>query len=154
MSSINHYWDAGVFVAYFNGEKGRVEIIEELLDEAEAGRVSIITSSFTLVEVIKLKGSKPLNKKDEKTLSEFFDHAYIRLVDATRDVCESARRLIWKYPALKPKDAVHLASALAFSKRAYLDAIFSYDGDFICLNGVLTNKFKIMEPYMKEPRLL
>ncbi len=154
MSSINYYFDAGVFVAHFSNEKGRADVVNELLDEADAGRISIITSSITLTEVVKVKGCKPLNKQDEKILTEFFDHAYIRLVDATRDVCEAARHLMWKYPSLKHKDAIHLASALTFSKRGYLDALFSYDSDFTNLNGVLTNKFKITEPYLKEPKLL
>jgi hypothetical protein len=51
---------------------------------------------------------------------------------------------------LKPKDAVHLASALAYAQREHLDGLFSYDSDFTKLHGALTQKFGITEPYVEQ----
>jgi hypothetical protein len=51
-----------------------------------------------------------------------------------RPIGEEARLLCWKYPKLKPKDAIHVASAL-FAK---VDALHSYDDDdLVSLNGQL-----------------
>lgn len=145
-----YYWDSSVFVAFLNEEEKRADIVESLLEEGRSGNIQIVTSSFTLVEVVKLRGHKPLSPKDEKMLREFFEYSFIKLVDATRKVCEDARMLIWKHAHLKPKDSVHLASALEFSKRLHLDALFSYDADFTKLNNVVTNAFEITTPYVHQ----
>ena len=155
MSELIYYFDSSVFVAFFNDEqeKQRADTVEQLLDEAEAGKISIVTSSFALVEVLKLQGHKPISAVDEEKIVSFFEYPFIRLVDATRDVCENARRLIWSHTSLHPKDAVHLASALAFSQREHLDGLFSYDGHFLKLNGVVTTKFSFTEPFIKQMKL-
>src|SRR5437660_985675 len=126
-----YYWDAVVFCAFFNAsfEKDRAAIVYELLKNAEAGNLEIITSTFTLVEVLKVDRQHPLSKDAEAKIVAFFENPYIHFVIADRLICEEARHLIWKYPALEPKDSVHLASALSFSKRENLDALFSFDKD-------------------------
>jgi predicted nucleic acid-binding protein len=150
MSLHTHYWDSSVFVAYFNDEPGRADIIESLLNDGTEGRLTIITSAFACVEVLKLKDQKHLSKENEEMISDFFEYPFIKLVDATRGVCVAARHLIWKYPSLKPKDAVHLASALAYVDREYLDVLFSYDTDFLSLDGAITQRFHIKEPYIEQ----
>jgi len=155
MKELIYYWDSSVFVAYFNDEqeKERADTVEQLLDEAHAGRISIVTSSFALVEVLKLKGQKPLTAENEEKIVSFFEYPFIGLVDANREICENARRLIWSHTSLFPKDAVHVASALAYAEREHLDGLFSYDGDFLKLNGVVTKKFQVTEPFMKQMKL-
>jgi predicted nucleic acid-binding protein len=127
MSLKNQYWDSSVFVAFFNDEPGRGNVIETLLNEGTDGKLTVITSSFSCVEVLKLKEQKHLTKEQEEQISDLFQYPCIKLVDATRSICEAARHLIWKYTALKPKDAVHIASALAYAQREQLDFLFSYD---------------------------
>ncbi len=150
MDEQTHYLDSGVFVAYINDESGRGDVVEDLLNEARDGKLKIITSSFALVEVLKIKGKKPLARNDEEMILDFFTWPFFRFVDANRTICERARQLIWDHPGLWPKDAVHLASALAYSDRENLDGVFSYDSDFIKLNGVITQKFSICEPFLKQ----
>lgn len=150
MSLHTQYWDSGVFVAYFNDESNRADTVETLLNDGNEGRLTIITSAFACVEVLKLKDHDHLSKEHEQMISDFFEYPFIKIVDATRGVCEAARHLIWKYPSLKPKDAVHLASALAYVEREYLDVLFSYDADFLKLDGVITQKFHIKEPYIEQ----
>ena len=149
MSLHTQYWDSGVFVAYFNDE-GRADTVETLLNDGIDGKLTVITSAFACVEVLKLKDHKHLSKEHEQMISDFFEYPFIKIVDATRGVCEAARHLIWKHPGLKPKDAVHLASALAYVEREYLDVLFSYDSDFLKLDGAITQKFHIKEPYIEQ----
>lgn len=144
------YWDSSVFLALLNDEPNRSENVAQILEEAEAGDVFIITSSFTLVEVIKLKGSKPIQIADQRKVTEFFEKDYFRFVDATRKITEAARNLIWKVPGLWPKDAVHLASAEEFGSKRSLDCIHSYDHDFLALSGKLSGLGPIQEPVPRQ----
>lgn len=150
MSLKNQYWDSSVFVAFFNDESGRGEVVENLLNEGSEGKLTVITSSFACVEVLKLRDQKHLTKEQEEQISELFQYPFIKLVDATRAICQEARHLIWKHASLKPKDSVHIASALAYAQREQLDVLFSYDSDFLKLTGAVTQKFPIKEPYVEE----
>ncbi len=150
MSVKNQYWDSSCFVAYLNDESGRADVIENLLNEGTEGKLTVITSTFACVEVLKLKEHKHLSAEQEAMISDLFQYPFIKLVDATRGICEAARHLIWKHSVLKPKDAVHLASALAYAQREPLDVLFSYDNDFLNLDGQITQKFHIKEAYVEE----
>lgn len=150
MSLKTQYWDSSVFVAYFNDEEGRADTVETLLNEGTEGKLTVITSAFACVEVLKLKDHKHLSQQDEEMISDFFQYPFIKLVDATRGICEAARHLIWKHPVVRPKDAVHMASALAYAQREQLDFLFSYDSDFLNLDGALTQKFHIKEPFIDQ----
>ena len=150
MSLKNQYWDSSIFVAYFNDEVGRADTVESLLNEGTDGKLTIVTSAFACVEVLKLKEHEHLSKENEEMISDLFQYPFIKIVDATRGICEAARHLIWKHSNLKPKDAVHLASALAYADREYLDVLFSYDNHFLGLSGAVTQKFHIKEPYIEQ----
>lgn len=43
-----------------------------------------------------------------------------------------------------------MASALAYVQREYLDVLFSYDSDFLALDGALTNRFHVKEPHIDQ----
>ncbi|MGO8699750.1 MAG: type II toxin-antitoxin system VapC family toxin [Limisphaerales bacterium] len=148
-----YYWDSSVFCAYFNDEAGRADVVEELLGAAQAEEILIITSSFALVEVLKIEGHLPLKETDEAALVAFFQYPFVKYVDANRQLCQSARHLIWKFPALRPKDSVHLASALAYVEREHLDGLFSYDADFTRLDGKITPEFPISHPFVEQRNL-
>ncbi len=150
-----YYWDSGVIIPFFNAsfEPERAKIAKELLLEAERGNLEIITSTFTLVEVIKLDRDRRLKPEQEAKIVAFFEKPYIHLVAADRLICESARHLIWKFSALDPKDSVHLASALTYSEKRQLDALFAWDSDFTKLDGKVTNKFPIVQPFVESPSL-
>jgi predicted nucleic acid-binding protein len=91
MSTIRrYYWDSSVFVSFLNEEESRFEIVESLLKEAHAGRAEIVTSTFTLVEVLKLRGHSPISEKDEAELQAFFEYPFIKFVEPDREVCERA----------------------------------------------------------------
>ena len=149
------YWDSSVIIPFFNAsfEPERAKIAKDLLIEAEGGDLEIVTSTFTLVEVLKVDRAHPLKPKDEGLIVAFFEKPYIHMVAADRMICESARHLIWMHAALNPKDAVHLASALAYGEKRPLDALFAWDGDFTKLNNLTTQKFPIVHPYVESPSL-
>jgi predicted nucleic acid-binding protein len=108
------YWDSNAFLAYFQEEDGRVDSCEAVLEEAEKGKILIVTSALTLAEVLALRGKTrlPPNPKLKKTVIDFFKNEYIAVQNVTREVAELARDLVWDR-GIKPKDAVHVASAMA-----------------------------------------
>jgi predicted nucleic acid-binding protein len=109
------YLESSVFIALIKGEVintiDRGEIAQHILDGASADRWPIFTSTFTLAEVIKARNKPLLTPAEEKKIDDFFKHEYIKLVILDREVAELARKLARSH-ALRPPDAVHLASAV------------------------------------------
>ena len=147
-----YYWDSSVFCSFLNEEENRWKTVEDLLKEGRAGRIDIVTSSFSVVEVLKLKGHKPITEKLEEQITTFFEYPFIKMVDADRNICEHARRYVWRH-GLKPKDAVHVATADIASKVAPIHEVFSWDDDFLKLNGKSEIKFPVVRTYLQQQLL-
>ncbi len=147
---ITVYWDANLFHAIFGREHGRVEICEHIEKLASQGGVTIYTSTITFAEVVWVKtivdGGGKLNKLSpdhEPIVQKYFMKSYIRPINCDRQIAELARELMWKQAALKPKDAIHVASALFMQ----VDMMHSYDDDLVRLNGKIgTPPLKICNP--------
>ncbi len=137
------YWDSCCFLGWFMNEPDRVATCQGVVQAAEAGRLQIVTSALTLTEVIKLKGHEALKADNEKAITAFFQNEFIVLRNVDRFIAEYARELIWTYPALKPKDSIHVATAL-FSAVESLD---TYDDGLLALDGSLGDPpLRIGEP--------
>jgi predicted nucleic acid-binding protein len=142
------YWDSSVFCSYLNKEPN-YEVVKDLLHEAQARKIEIVTSTFTLTEVLKLGGYKPISAKQEQQLVAFFEYDFIKYVNADREVCERARFYVWKH-GFKPKDSIHVATADIASQMMQIDELFSWDGDFTKRNGTTALKFPFCHPYMAQ----
>lgn len=106
------YWDSCNFISLISeDEVNRADICQHILEDAERGAAEIVTSALTIAEVIKPKGSPMFTAEKEQKISEFFLHEYILIYDVTREIAESARKLSRQH-GLKPRDAIHLATAL------------------------------------------
>jgi predicted nucleic acid-binding protein len=133
------YWDACVFHALFGSEQGRVDVCLRIEKAASKGDVHIYTSTATFVECVWVKTitdpTGKLNKlspNHEEVIKKYFMRTYIRPIICDRPIAESARALLWQYPRLKPKDAIHVASALS----QQVEVMHSYDNDdLVVLNG-------------------
>jgi len=107
------YWDSCNFISLISeDEVARADVCQHILEDAENGSVEIVTSTLTIAEVIKPKGSTILTLQQEEFISSFFLHEYILTYDVTRAIAESARKLSREHK-LRPPDAIHLATALA-----------------------------------------
>ena len=145
------YWDSSAFLAWLLPEPDREDHCKEVLDAAESGELEIVTSAVTLTEVIKIGKSAPrLKEADEEKIRLFFENPYILIFSTTRIVAELARQLIWKHPKLKPKDSIHLASAIL----AKIGEVHSYDRDHLSLDGLIGSPpVKICTPQMVQRTL-
>lgn len=143
------YWDASVFHALFGSEAGRVDVCKAIEKQAKDGLLDIYTSTVTFTECVWIKGNlNKLSRQHETIIQRYFMHKYIKTITCDRIIAESARFLIWDYPHLKPKDAIHVASAIS----QQIDVFHSYDGDHIKLDGKIgAPPIKICEPCVSTP---
>lgn len=121
MPKINYiYCDANIFLAYFNAEAGRVEILDQLFEEIQQdNQRKIITSVVSITEVSHVAGEKLRNRLDQQVfdnLENFWgDSSLIEFVDFNELLARQARDLIRKAISLKyslrTNDAMHLVSA-------------------------------------------
>jgi predicted nucleic acid-binding protein len=126
MARAIRYWDSCCFLGWLAEEEDKVASCKEVLDIAEAGHLTIVTSTLTLAEVVRLKGHPTLPPEDEAVIDQFFKREFIVLRQVDRKVGELARRLCWQ-SGIDPKDAVHVATALIHG----VSALDTTDGPLI-----------------------
>lgn len=139
------YWDANIFHALFKAEAGRVDACARVEKAAREGKVEIYTSAATFVECVWIKAKPPkLSKQDEEKIQRYFMHRFIRVINCDRQIAEAARNLIWQFPHLLPRDAIHVASAIS----QQVDVMHSYDNDdLVVLSGKIGSPpLKICHP--------
>lgn len=111
MSINRRYWDSSCFLGWLKEEQDKVEDCRRVINAAESGDVKIITSAFTLVEVLFLDRNTPIPQEDSAKVRAFFDNEYILTVGLDREIAEAAQNLVWNYN-VPYRDAPHLATAL------------------------------------------
>lgn len=124
--ALKRYWDSTVFLALIKNEANRADTCEAIVNDAREGRCLLYTSVITLVEVIKTKrGQVQVGKDVEDQIARFFQNDFIRLIPVSHAIGTRARRLIWDFPFLGTRDALHLATALETG----IDVLEHYDDD-------------------------
>ncbi|MBM4441944.1 MAG: type II toxin-antitoxin system VapC family toxin [Candidatus Rokubacteria bacterium] len=120
------YWDSSVFLASIKNEAGRAEVCENILTDARGGRCEIFTSMLTLTEVVKRRPREiPIDPATEQIITDFFRNAFIKAVPLDLIIAERARRVIWDFPWLGARDAIHIATALQLQ----IPVLEHYDDD-------------------------
>lgn len=72
------YWDANVLLSYVDGDADRLPTIEELLRQARASEIEIVTSALSQVEVAfagSEKHDRALDPEAEERIDELGSHA-------------------------------------------------------------------------------
>ena len=143
------YWDSACFLAWLQDEAGRVEKCGDVLVLAERGEIEIVTSVFTLTEVLRLRPKEALPSERRTAVEGLFNRPSIRTMMLTRPLAEAARDLVWAH-GVAPRDSVHVASALA----AKVDVLNTFDESLIGKNGLIgTPPLAIEEPTVTQPEL-
>lgn len=137
------YWDSDCFLGYLQAEPGKVEKCDGVLERAERGEVLIVTSALTIAEVLWMRGAPRLTKDKAATVQKFFRKSFIRVVNVTRKVSEAAQIYVWDND-IRPKDAIHVATAIAFS----CDVLETFDAGLIGKSGKVGNPLLLI----REPQ--
>lgn len=130
MSVEKIYWDSDCFLGHFKAETGKAEKCDGVLQRAERGEVLIVTSALTLAEVLWMRGGPRLPQDKALIVRKFFRKSFIRVYNVSRKISESAQGLVWDHD-IKPKDAIHVATALHLTA----DALETFDGGLIGKSG-------------------
>lgn len=150
MALERRYWDSACFIAILSKEEGRVDVCAPILRAAEMRAIEIVTSAWTITEVLHPKGGKPLPAEVRATVKAFFHRSGIVLVNVDRRIAENAQEYFWDY-GVKPKDAIHVACAI----EAKVPVLETYDDKLIALSGLVGGNpmLEIREPQpMPAPR--
>lgn len=155
------YWDSCVFLAYINEEPGRVDILDEILNEISDDKDdSIITSVESIVEASFGAVEKNLGVLDpdvERRIDSLWaDRSVLTLVEVNEEIARIARNLLrdaipnnW---ALKPKDAIHLATAQWVDRNASpVSEFHTYDTKLEKYQTMMG--IHIVEPYVVQHRM-
>lgn len=127
------YFDSSVFIAWFNVERERYHLAEQVLRASRAGEVGICTSTATLAEISYIQGIESANRY-ERTNSVInallLDQSTVELIPLNAEVGLRARELTRPVPGRRERlevlDAIQAASAEVTS----VDFFASFDGDF------------------------
>jgi predicted nucleic acid-binding protein len=134
------YWDACIWIALINQEARRYAAVAGVLARARKGEVQIVTSTFTLAEVVKRKCDGvevEIAEDGDDLFAELLQQDFITLVNADWDAGSRARALYREFSGKglkKPQDALHLATAVIEN----VDEMHTYDGsDLLKLSGLV-----------------
>lgn len=120
------YLDANVFIyaALYEGPKAKraVEVLRELIDGEQPAATSALTVDEVVWSVRQLGAHERSVPEGQRVLSI----PNMRVLPATLETMRAALQLMEQVPQLKPRDAVHAATAI----EAGIFTIVSDDGDF------------------------
>ncbi len=125
------YWDSCVWIALIMQEPDRYPKVLGVLERARAGEVQIVTSTFTIAEVVKRKcdgAAVGLPEDEDDPFTELLKQEFVILVNADWDAATRARGLYREFNdqgLKKPQDALHLATAVIEN----VDEMHTFDGD-------------------------
>jgi|TARA_B100000315_G_scaffold232700_1_gene245141 hypothetical protein len=121
-------------LGHFQAEPGKAEKCDGVIQRAERGDVLLVTSALTIAEVLWMRGAPRLPKDKSEIVQKFFKRSYIRVYNLDRKKAEAAQSLVWDY-GIKPKDAIHVATAIHLK----VDALETFDQDLIGNSGTVGN---------------
>ena len=113
------YWDSCIYIEYLRGGHETANAMRAILRAWENGQVTLVTSALTLAEVLWFKcgGRREwIDEPQRGELSNLFSEirgndSELIIVELSRRIAEATRELCWSF-RIRPKDAVHVASAL------------------------------------------
>jgi predicted nucleic acid-binding protein len=95
--------------------------------DADESKCEIVISALTIAEVLHLKGeTRRFSKEMREKIRMFFRSPRFVVVDVDRFIAEHAQEIFWEHDIM-PKDAIHVATALA-SNAHYLE---TFDGPLL-----------------------
>ena len=143
------YWDSDCFLGYLNEEEDKVDLCQEVLDEAEKDKILIVTSALTIAEALWLKDGRKIVKEKSEKIRKFFQNDFIDIRNVTREIAQMAQDVVWDH-SIEPKDSIHVATAMKFK----MPLMNSFDGDLLALSGKVGNPLIRIEKPSTEQRKL
>jgi predicted nucleic acid-binding protein len=150
------YWDANLFIHYWNANPDKIQILEAILEEMLNSKDDkVVTSAISKVEVAWAASerlNRALSEEEEAKIDNLWnDSSVLEIVEFNDEISHIARGILrqamvrsWKP---KPRDAIHLASA------EWVDAIemHTYDKELFKYSELIG--LEVKEPTTLQPKL-
>lgn len=151
------YLDANVFIAYLANEAGRASVVASLLEDAERGRIELLTSVLSVTEVAFVASeheSSDPNSGEDAIAKLWVPESPVKLTDISMRIAERARDIVNRarqseLRSVKPPDAIHLASAVVHGCQHF----FTYEGETTREQWKNWVALAVNEPYTENPQL-
>lgn len=153
------YLDSCFYLDYLKGDTPYHGALAAIIDAWKAGELEVVTSALTISEVLWVKcdddGARMMidRTREPEILDLFAPYAprKLILVELDRAIGEASRQLVWD-KNIKPKDAIHVASALAGNA----EVLFTFDKPLSRHSGTLggTPTLRLLPPaWVMRPAL-
>jgi predicted nucleic acid-binding protein len=153
-----YYWDSNLFIAYLNGDdEDQLRVVSDLLALAERNEISLYSSAITALEVAYSAAEFKANSlatETSATIDAFWKGGIITTVEIDVMTALYGRDLMrqglekgdeaWK---IKPRDALHLASAA----RLPVKEMHTWDGRLYKWSEMVG--VTVCAPYLTQPPL-
>ena len=159
------YLDTTVFLWYFNKPRAvdavtleeaqeRQVVARTLLEEAQQNKRKILTSIYTKIEVAFIDEEKSIKKLDPEAPAKMDallnNISIVSLLNVSDSIAVKARDIVRMTAVsdtktIKPKDAVHVASALIYGA----SELFTHD-DGMCKWDYRIEGLRICQPYLMQ----
>jgi len=139
------YWDSMLFIHRIQRTPEHLVVLDQLAEDAQNGKLNIVVSTFTLAEVIKDPDGQQLSETEDQKIIEFFENPYIIIRPLTYPISLLARKISREF-GTKPKDAVHLATAVYWN----IPQFFTFEKGLINKDGKLGDPQKPLR--ISEPK--
>ena len=151
------YLDACVLLSYVNDSPDRADTVQSLLEDAEDGKVNLLTSNLSIAEVAYIAPDQEPSDgtADEATIDELWTpDSPVKLAEFSRIVAHMARSIIRKArdnetARVRSADAIHLATAEIHK----CDRFYTYEGQSTRNSWDALIQAHVSEPYVDAPRL-
>ncbi len=151
------YLDANVLLSYVNDAPERAVLVQSLLENAEDGKVELLTSSLSIAEVAYIGSDQEPGSgvDDEATIDELWTpDSPVKLAEFSRRVAHRARSIIRQSrdngtARVRSADAVHLATAEINECARF----YTYEGASTRSGWNALIQADVSEPYVDAPRL-
>jgi len=151
------YLDANVLLSYVSDAPERADVVQSLLEDAEDGKVHLLTSNLSIAEVAYIASDQEPGHgtDDEATIDELWTpDSPVKLAEFSRLVAHRARSIIRKSrdnetARVRSADAVHLATA----EINECDRFYNYEGESRRNGWDALIPADVSEPYVDAPRL-
>jgi predicted nucleic acid-binding protein len=130
------YWDTSMFLCFLNKkEEERRRIAQDILDNAQKGKVVIVTSWFTVAEVIRPKfvpAGQKLTPVQIAKIEGMFRWKWLKKIQVHEVIAFKAVELARDYN-LRPADSIHAATAVI----ERVDALHAWDRDYSAVDLIV-----------------
>lgn len=153
MPPTKRLWDSCIVIGYLAGYPDLKQECEQIIEDAKRDNVELWVSALATIETAYLEGYSDADA--EARIREFFRRRYVIPVGIDAPLATIARDLVRRHrnstPKIRPKDAVHLATAIQWK----LPVIETTDDGLLNFDKMEGNPLIVIrKPLYEGPRRL